>query len=136
VVFTVPPGARGDHGERIERAIADRLGVSSRVTVVSARALGEIVRGNTLAKRADNPSLLLVGILSNPRDRESLRPLLREKWAPEAFAAGARACYLWCPGGSVAGRLFPAVDRLLGEGVTTRNWATILKLHELAGRDG
>jgi uncharacterized protein (DUF1697 family) len=28
-------------------------------------------------------------------------------------------------------KLLAAVHRLLGEGVTTRNWATVLKLHAL-----
>jgi uncharacterized protein (DUF1697 family) len=58
-------------------------------------------------------------------------PLLEEDWEPERLAARARVAYLWCPGGILDGRLPAAVGRALGEGVTSRNWATVLKLHNL-----
>src|SRR4029453_11384265 len=40
VVFTVPGGARGDPAARIERGIAERLGVSSKVATLTAEGLG------------------------------------------------------------------------------------------------
>jgi len=40
--------------------------------------------------------------------------------------------YLWCPEGLLAGRLPEAVGRVLGDAATTRNWATVTKLHALA----
>ena len=49
------------------------------------------------------------------------------------LAVGTRVAYLWCAEGILAGRLAEAVNRALGDGVTTRNWATIMKLHGLAG---
>ena len=133
VVFTVPRTARGDVGTRIERAIASRLGVSTRVTVLTAAELATIARDNPLLKIADNPSRLLVSILSNPADRSRLKPLVRETWAPEAIALGRRAAYLWCPHGILESRVGAAVGRVLGDAGTARNWATILKLHDLAG---
>lgn len=49
------------------------------------------------------------------------------------MAVGTRVAYLWCPEGILASRLFGAVNRTLGDAVTTRNWATILKLQALTG---
>ena len=56
---------------------------------------------------------------------------MRQYWVPEALAIGARVAYLWCPEGVLASRLWKAVGRVLGDAVTTRNWATVTKLHAL-----
>jgi len=58
--------------------------------------------------------------------------LAGQDWAPEVLAVGARVAYLWCPAGVLASRLPEAIGRALGDAVTTRNWATVLKLHALA----
>ncbi|HTK98603.1 MAG TPA: hypothetical protein VL379_11295, partial [Pseudomonadales bacterium] len=60
------------------------------------------------------------------------RLLLRESWTPEAFAVGARAADLWCADGITDSRLAKAFSRLTGDTVTTRNWATVLKLQSAA----
>ena len=59
-------------------------------------------------------------------------PWPREDWTPEAFALGARVAYLWCPDGILKSRVAAAVERILGQAVTSRNWATMQKLHLLA----
>ena len=134
VVFTVPGTARGDAAARIEHAIATHLGVSSRVTVLTGGELKTIVNANPLGEIADNPSRLLVSVLSKPADRTRLTPLTREDWSPEALALGARVAYLWCPNGMIESRLAQAVGRILGDATTTRNWATMLKLQDLASK--
>jgi uncharacterized protein (DUF1697 family) len=80
---------------------------------------------------ATDPSRLLVAILGEARDRRLLEPLLKENWLPDALALGGRAAYLWCSTGILNSRIPPAIDRVLGDAVTSRNWATILKLHAL-----
>jgi uncharacterized protein (DUF1697 family) len=133
VVFTVPRGARGDPAARIEQAIAKKIGVSSRVTVLTAAELATVVRENPLGKVAKDPSRLLVTVLTNPKDRAKLAPLAKQDWAPEALAIGKRVAYLWCPRGQLESPVAKAVFQLLGDAVTTRNWATITKLHVLSG---
>jgi uncharacterized protein (DUF1697 family) len=39
---------------------------------------------------------------------------------------------LWCADGVLASRVAAVMGKLLGDAVTTRNWATIRKLHALA----
>lgn len=133
VVFTVPDTVRGDAGARIGKALASRLGVSARVTVLTAAELAAVVIDNPLREVADNPSRLLVTVLTNPADRTRLKPLAQQDWAPETLAIGVRVAYLWCPEGILVSRLSGAVDRVLGDAATSRNWTTITKLHAIVG---
>ena len=136
VVFTVPRGVRGAHHRRIEAALLEQTGISSRITVLPAAELAGIIRDNPLAAVADNPSRMLVTILADAASAELVRPLLREDWAPEALALGRRAAYHWCPGGILVSPLAERLSRLLGDRATTRNWATMHKLNALAGGAG
>lgn len=136
VIFTMPRAVRGDPATRIHEALARRLGVSSRVTVLTAAELAEIVLKNPLEKFAGNPSRLLVTVLADPADRHRLLSLTKEAWAPDVVALGRRAAYLWCSGGILESRLAERIGRLLGDAGTSRNWATMLKLHLLAQGGG
>ena len=131
VVFTAPAGTAGKAASRIEESLASKLGVSARVTVLTAAELAAIVAGNTLLEIADDHARLLVAVLSDPADRARLEPLLKQDWAPDILSIGGRVAYLWCSGGILESRLAQAVGRVLGDAATTRNWATILKLHSL-----
>lgn len=130
VVFTTPRLAPGAAEARIENAMSARIGISARVTVITAAELAAAIARNPLGKVAHNPSRMLVAVLRDPKDRSRLAPLARQDWAPEALAIGPRVAYLWCPGG-LESPLWDAVGRALGDGVTTRNWATMTKLHAL-----
>jgi uncharacterized protein (DUF1697 family) len=135
VVFTVNArGGSGGAGARIGEAVLQQLGVSSRVTVLTASDVETIVAENTLGEAAANHSRLLATVFVNPADRAILQPLTRQTWTPEALAIGSRAAYLWCPNGILESRLPDAVARLLGAAATARNWATILKLQALLAR--
>jgi uncharacterized protein (DUF1697 family) len=139
VVFTAPGAGRraaDDAASRIEAMLAARLGVTSRVTVLTAAELADIVAANPLLDIARDPSRLLVAILNDRTQRPHLAPLLEQDWAPEALAASERAAYLWCCEGILASRLAEALGRVLRDGVTSRNWTTILKLHALVQDEG
>jgi uncharacterized protein (DUF1697 family) len=131
VVFTAPDAAT-HAADRIEQGLADELGVSAKVTVLSAAELAAALRANPLRKVADNPSRLLLGVLRAPADRAKLKPLLDEDWTPEALALGKRFVYLWCANGVSGGRLFEAIHRAAGDSVTARNWTTMTKLVAMA----
>ncbi len=135
VVFGAPRSAKGDPARRIESAMTKRLGVSARVTTLTAAELAAILAKNPFGKTASDPSRLLVAVLREAADRPRLAALSKEDWSPEELALGPRAGYLWCPPGIAEGRLFEAVDRALGDAVTTRNWATMMKLVALLEED-
>ena len=96
---------------RIETALAERTGVSARVTVLTAAELAAAVVGNPLLKIANDPTRLLVAVFNNPADRKRVEPLLEQDWGRERLAVGARVAYLWCPDGILDGRLSAAVGR-------------------------
>lgn len=131
VVFGVPASVRGDHARRIEEGIAKSLGVTSRVTVLSAAEVARVMRENSLLDVATNPSLLLVFTVSQSEDRKVLQSLARAEWGEEAAALGKHAFYAWCPGGQIDSPLASAVSRALGDRTTARNWATFQKLAAL-----
>jgi uncharacterized protein (DUF1697 family) len=128
VVFTVPPKSKGEAGPRIEEAMTEKLGVSARITVLTAAELATVVAENSLLEATDNPSRLLVNVFLTPEDRARIEPLASQDWAPEALAVGSRAAYIWCAGGILESKLVLAASRALGNGATARNWATITKL--------
>jgi uncharacterized protein (DUF1697 family) len=133
VVFTAPDADARESAGRIEAAIAQRLGVSSRVTVITAEELAEVVTANPLGTVASDPSRLLVGVFNDPANRAKLDPLTQRDWTPDALAVGTRVAYLWCVEGVLASLLAKEFGRVCGDGVTSRNWSTIEKLHALAG---
>ncbi|MBI3409734.1 MAG: DUF1697 domain-containing protein [Planctomycetes bacterium] len=132
VVFTSARGTASKAAERIEKALTTAVGFSARVTVLTAAELAAAVADNPLLDVADDPTRLLVAVLRNPADRSKLEPLLKQDWAKEALALGKRVAYLWCSEGILASKLAEAVNRALKDGVTARNWATMLRLQALA----
>jgi uncharacterized protein (DUF1697 family) len=134
VVFSAPradPGAAA----KIETAIEKRFGIKSRVLVVTASVLDAIVRENPLAEGESNPSRFLVTILSSSADRARIAEITRQRWLPDRVALGAHAAYLYCATGILESKAMLAVNKVIGEAGTSRNWATIMKLHALT-RDG
>lgn len=134
VVFSAPGKTAKGAAERIQAAIAERLGVSCRVTVLSAHELDAIMAKPPFGRTADDPSRLLVCVVTDPADEKKLLGLKAQKWHPEAFAVGPRAAYLWCAGGILESPALDAVSRALRDGFTSRNWTTLTKLRALAAR--
>jgi uncharacterized protein (DUF1697 family) len=133
VVFSGPRAPARDVAARIERALVERTGVSSRTLVLDAAELETVVRENPLAAVADNPSRLLAALLFDPADASRLAPLTRQSWSPGALAVGSRAAYLWCPDGISASPLPDALYGAATHELTMRNWATITKLRSMVG---
>jgi uncharacterized protein (DUF1697 family) len=131
LVLTLPPGDRRAPAARLERAIASNLKISARVAVLTAAELDVVIQRNPLQAVAHDPSRLLVTVLAEGAARARLAGLTRRDWAPEALALGERVAYLWCADGILKSPLASAVNRLLGDAATSRNWATMLKLHLL-----
>ncbi len=128
VVFTLVEKSAADDAARIEKAIADRLGVPTRVTLMRGRELAEAVHANPFGAIADNPSRVLLLVLRDAKALAHLKPLLKQSWTPEALALGKRVAYLWCANGIAVSPLGAAVNRIVGDAGTARNLATMTKL--------
>jgi uncharacterized protein (DUF1697 family) len=136
VVFTARASAVRKAAAGIQQTVLDRLGVSSKVTVLTAAELGAILDENPLTGLCDNPSRMLIGVFAEEGARAKAEALATQVWKPEVMAVGSRAAYLWCVNGISAGQLGFAVDKALRTGVTARNLATMTKLRELAAGGG
>jgi uncharacterized protein (DUF1697 family) len=131
-VFTAPADAMGDAPLRIQQAVADRLGVSARVVVLTATELHAACAGDPLYAPDRDPSRLLLAVLADASARSRLEPLLAQDWTPDELALGERVAYMWCPAGYIESQLVPALGKALGDAVTTRTWTTMTKLDALA----
>jgi uncharacterized protein (DUF1697 family) len=135
LLFTVPVELSHetpqDVAGRVHAGVAARFGVMSRVTVLTAAQLEAIVGGNPLLHVADDHARLLVGVPANEESRVQLTELAGERWAPEVLSVADAAAYIWLPGGVRNSRLTNEIDRAIGNGITMRNWKTVLRLHRL-----
>jgi uncharacterized protein (DUF1697 family) len=131
VIFSASNQTRDDVLARVEKGLAAKLDLTSRVTLLSGQEVAAVVRYNPFSDVASNPSDLLVVVPRMRSDQGRLRPLLKERWAPEAFALGSRVAYVWCANGVSRSRLWAAVDRALERSGTARNIATFTKLKAL-----
>jgi uncharacterized protein (DUF1697 family) len=95
----------------IQKAIADRCALSVATTVLTMADLAAIARGSPRLKCAAEPAKHVVAFVGHPKSLLPLRALLKLSWAPDALAVGSRAC-----------------ARSAADAVTTRNWATVLKI--------
>lgn len=131
VVFT---GAEGTDplkaSARIERAIQTKIGVSSRVTVISAEEVAHAVQKNPLARIAADHSRLLIAVAA---DASLLKPIeaMQQSWDPEALAIGERFAWVWVPNGVLESKVLAVVNKTLKDAVTVRNLATMMKLHAI-----
>jgi uncharacterized protein (DUF1697 family) len=131
VVFSAPGVKAVEAAQRIEKGLATRLRIASRVTVLTAKEMRAAIDDNPFAAIATEPSRFLIAVPSTKADLQKLRPHLAKDWSPECFALGSRVAYMWCPGGILESGVNDIVGRTLRDAVTVRNWATISKLQAL-----
>jgi uncharacterized protein (DUF1697 family) len=135
-VFTYAKGGADAHAKTIAEALRAHFGFAVPVVVKSAATLETIVAQNTLAAPGVDPSRLLVIFAQDARPPAALRALASVVRPPDQLVIGELAGYLHCPNGILAS---PTAERALGglgELITTRNWATVLKLSALATASG
>ena len=116
----------------IQVAILKKCGFSTSVMVVTAEYLDRIIEENPLLHLAKDHARHLVAFVADAKHLEPLRPLLEDTWAPDALAMTQRAAYLWCSAGLLESKMSQAFSRKAGTTITTRNWATVLKLQAAA----
>ncbi|MCD2515193.1 DUF1697 domain-containing protein [Massilia sp. G4R7] len=131
VVFQAEGTSAGAAAAAIEEALVLKLGVAARVFVLDSEELAAIVAANPLLDVADNHSRLMVFVLGDPDQRGRLAALAEQDWGCEQLALGERAAYVWCPEGVLDSAPALALGKQLGDGTTSRNWSTLMKLHAM-----
>lgn len=115
----------------IAAGLQERFGVTTPVVVQSASELQAIVDGNPIVPpEAEHARFLVVFAMAPGRltALEDLRPLLLPG---ERLAVTAHAAYLHCASGLLESRVGAALLGKAGQGLTTRNWSTVIKLAAL-----
>lgn len=116
--------------------LARSLGLEVPVVAKSAREFAAVIAGNPLPAAEGDPSRLLVALSQDPAVLAGLADLATLVRPPDVFVAGTHAAYLYCAGGIRESAAALALLGSRGRGLTTRNWATVLKLDALLRRAG
>jgi uncharacterized protein (DUF1697 family) len=132
-VFTADAEPAGKLAERIREAVREKTGIDALVIVKSAKDMAAIVAGNELGKVATDPSRLFVALINENKALMSVEALASEAWGDEKLHVGKHAAYLWCANGILESEALEALLKGLKGTGTTRNWATLNKIHALMG---
>ena len=122
--------------QRIERGVAEHLGVKCAVMTRTADELVRIIEQNPIAEGPAEPSRYLVGFLSEALPAARVAELEQADYGEDQLRLRDDTAYLWCAAGVLSSPLSKLAWSKLGVDVTTRNWTTVLKLAELATKHG
>jgi uncharacterized protein (DUF1697 family) len=130
-VFRSKRALKGAAADELRAALLKKTGVSSRFTLRSADELKATIDANPLLKVATDHTRLFAAFVTDAGDMKLVKPLVALQWKPEALALGPEVVYVWCPNGLLESMATVAVTKSLGDGVTVRNWSTVMKLAKL-----
>lgn len=133
-VFTGESDPASKHAERIRQAVLKKTGVDALVIIKSAKDMAGIIADNQLGAIADDHSRLLVALTNDAKALTSVKVLARAEWGAEKIHVGKHAAYLWCANGILESKAASALLKGLEGTGTTRNWATLNKIHALMGK--
>jgi uncharacterized protein (DUF1697 family) len=127
-VFTNPDESAANHANQIAGALAETLGLKVSVVVKSSGELAAAVAGNPITVPEADHSKFLVAFANDRAALQALDGLQAVIEPPERLAVGPEAAYLYCASGLLDSKAGAALLGKVGKSVTTRNWATTLKL--------
>ena len=127
-VFTSGVRSAERHEQSIRSALAKAVGVDVAVIVKSGADLLAVQKENPIRVQGTDASRLLVGFASDTASLAALKDLSSLVKPPERFHVGRHGLYLWCPNGSLQSQAGKLLLGRRGRDITTRNWATVLKL--------
>lgn len=122
----------------LERAAADRLGLSTDFLVRGAHEWGRIIASNPFPdEAARDPSHLVVMALKECPGERAVDALRSAIEGPEAIDVTGNNATITYPDGIGRSKLTNAfIEARLSTRGTARNWNTVLKLAQLAGAEG
>jgi uncharacterized protein (DUF1697 family) len=134
-VFCDQGESSAEHAQRlaadIKAAIASQFGFDISVVVKSADAFAAVVQGKPFAGPVPDHARFFTIFAQEAEALNGLSVLVPLVVPPEEFAIGPHAAYLHCASGVLESKAGAALLGKVGRAVTTRNWATTLKLQAL-----
>lgn len=119
----------------VERAVAEKMGVSCPVVVVTREELARVVAGNPF--QVDDDRRLHAVFRSSPFGADDLEAVdtavarARAKGSRDEVSIADKTMYLWTPDGFGRSELAAQLSRAAMAGGTARNWATVSRLMEM-----
>jgi uncharacterized protein (DUF1697 family) len=132
-VFSERRGSDTALAAGIAEALLQRFGIATPVIVKSAAAFTQVVASNPFVPQEADHSRFLVAFAMDTAKLQPLESLHSLVEPGERFAITPHAAYLYCVAGLRESRAAEALLGRAGRSVTTRNWATVLKLQALLG---
>jgi uncharacterized protein (DUF1697 family) len=134
-VFRSAARSAASHAKAIAAALQANLGVSVRVVVKSSSELLTAVAECPFTLPESDHSRFLVAFAQQESATQGLSALLPLLQPGERLHIGRHAAYLYCAYGILESKAGSALLGKPGSAVTSRNWATVLKLQSLLGSD-
>ncbi len=132
-VFTSSGRFPTKHTQKIATALAESIGVNAAVVVKSSAGFASAVAANPIPVPEQDHSKFLVAFANDPATLKGLETLQALVQPSERLVIGQEAAYLYCAAGILESKVCAAMFGKVGKSVTTRNWATTLKLLSLSG---
>jgi uncharacterized protein (DUF1697 family) len=130
-VFRSSARSTASLAKAIGAELQETVGIGVVAVVKSSSEFLAAVADNPLAFPENHHSRFLVAFSQSEAAAQGLSALRPVLAPPEQFHIGRHAAYLHCAGGILESKAGSALLGKLGREVTTRNWATVLKLKAL-----
>lgn len=132
VVFEAA-GSAAQWEKTLERRLARESRLPPSVMVRTAAEMARVAAGNPFMKeKGIDTARLAVTFLQVTPVKTGLAALGARDIGNERFHCAGREIYLHCPDGFAKAKLY-ALEKVLGQRGTTRNWNTVRKLCEMCG---
>jgi uncharacterized protein (DUF1697 family) len=131
-VFASTDPSTVKHAASIAATLQKTLNITVPVIVKSAVELSEAISASPIDPSETDHSKFLVAFAADSDAIRALAVLQELAEPPERFVVTKTAAYLHCPAGVLQSRVGKALLGKAGDRVTTRNWATVMKLLALA----
>lgn len=132
-VFTSMGRSPSKHAASIAAALQQTMGTTSSVIVKSTAEFSAVIRASPIDPPETDHSKYLVAFAADEEALLALEPLQVLAQAPESFVVTKVAAFLHRPAGLPHSSVGEVLLGKAGKRVTTRNWATVLKLSAQAG---
>ncbi len=130
VVFEASGSAR-DWEAKLETKLDGECRLRVFVMVRSAAEMGKVLSSNPFVKeKGIDAARLAVTFLRQAPAKPALRALGALDMGRERYHLAGKDVYIHCPDGFAQAKLY-ALDKILKQPATTRNWNTVLKLCEM-----
>ncbi len=136
IVLTAPGGPEGA-ALLVAQVVLDAFGVDVPAVGRSAGEIAAVAARHPFAAAAGDERALHVAFLSGAADPQVAASLDEVTGGADRVAASGRELYLWYSAGVGNSKLTNALlERRLGVVATTRNWATVTRMAEMAAGAG